>query len=80
MLPVGAGPTIGPDQALQIVQRLRPRWVIPMHYRTPRIGFLEPAEPFLAQLARVERLQASVFDTAELPVADGPLAVVPAAP
>ena len=80
MLPVGAGPTIGPDQALQIVQRLHPRWVIPMHYRTPRIGFLEPAEPFLAQLAHVERLQASVFDTAELPVADGPLAVVPAAP
>ncbi len=27
---------------------LSPRWVVPMHYRTPRIGFLETADEFLA--------------------------------
>ena len=30
-----------------IVERLPPRWVVPMHYRTPRIGFLETADAFL---------------------------------
>jgi L-ascorbate metabolism protein UlaG (beta-lactamase superfamily) len=80
MLPVGAGPTIGPEQAQEIVERLRPRWVLPMHYRTPRIGFLDTAEPFLERAEYVERLESSTFDTASLPTPDGPVAVVPAAP
>jgi L-ascorbate metabolism protein UlaG (beta-lactamase superfamily) len=32
ILPVGDGPTIGADGAQAIVDRLRPRWVVPMHY------------------------------------------------
>jgi hypothetical protein len=51
-----------------------------MHYRTPRAGFLETAEPFLELLSHVERLAASTFDTQALGVEDAPLAVVPAAP
>jgi L-ascorbate metabolism protein UlaG (beta-lactamase superfamily) len=78
--PVGAGPTIGAAQAAEIVERLSPRWVVPMHYRTPRISFLEDAERFLGLIERSERLPAAHFDTAALPVADGPLAVVPATP
>ena len=80
IVPVGAGPTIGPEQAHEIVERLRPRWVVPMHYRTPRIGFLDDAEPFLERFAQVERLPSPVFETQELPAHDGPLAVVPAVP
>lgn len=79
-LPVGAGPTIGPDEALQICERLRPRWVVPMHYRTHRISFLDPADPFLERMPAVERLDSPAFDTGELPAAEGALAVVPAAP
>jgi L-ascorbate metabolism protein UlaG (beta-lactamase superfamily) len=79
-VPVGGGPTIGAQQAAEIVDRLAPRWVVPMHYRTPRVGFLETAEPFLELLSHVERLPASSFDTRELRVEDAPLAVVPAAP
>jgi L-ascorbate metabolism protein UlaG (beta-lactamase superfamily) len=79
-LPVGAGPTIGPERAEAIVERLAPRWVVPMHYRTPRIGFLESAEGFLERYERVERLPVARFDTSELPAHDGPLVVVPAAP
>jgi L-ascorbate metabolism protein UlaG (beta-lactamase superfamily) len=79
-LPVGAGPTIGPDQAAEVVWRLRPRWVVPMHYRTPRVGFLEPADGFLDAMPDVRRLDTSVLDTADLPEGDGPLVVVPAAP
>jgi L-ascorbate metabolism protein UlaG (beta-lactamase superfamily) len=80
ILPVGGGPTIGAEQAALVVERLAPRWVVPMHYRTPRIGFLETADAFLEKAASVERLDGSAFDTAELPQADGPLVVVPAAP
>jgi hypothetical protein len=51
-----------------------------MHYRTPRIGFLETAEEFLEGCAAVHRLADTAFDTAELPVSDGTLTVVPATP
>src|SRR5579871_1455734 len=79
-LPVGAGPTIGPEQAAAITERLQPRWLVPMHYRTPRIGFLEPADPFLERMPAAHRLDQPDFETAELPDADGPLVVVPAVP
>jgi len=79
-IPVGGGPTIGGEQASAIVTRLHPRWAVPMHYRTPRIGFLETADDFLARSARVERLDDAAFDTEQLPDGDGPLVVVPAAP
>jgi L-ascorbate metabolism protein UlaG (beta-lactamase superfamily) len=79
-LPVGAGPTIGAEQAAEIVSSLSPRWVVPMHYRTERVTFLEPADAFLELVERVHRPAGAVFETGELPDADGPLAVVPAAP
>ena len=79
-LPVGGGPTSGAKQAAAIVERLSPRWVVPMHYRTPRIGFLETADAFLELMPHVEHLSGSMFDTVQLPVEDGPVAVVPAAP
>jgi L-ascorbate metabolism protein UlaG (beta-lactamase superfamily) len=80
ILPVGGGPTIGAAGAGAIVERLQPRWVVPMHYRTPRIGFLETADAFLEGSRNVERLPEATFDTDRLPVAGGPLVVVPAAP
>jgi L-ascorbate metabolism protein UlaG (beta-lactamase superfamily) len=80
ILPVGGGPTIDAEQAARIVDELSPRWVVPMHYRTPRVGFLETADAFLDRMARVQRLDAPSFDTADLPDGDGPLTVVPAAP
>jgi L-ascorbate metabolism protein UlaG (beta-lactamase superfamily) len=78
-VPVGGGPTIGAAQAAEIAQRLQARWIVPMHYRTERIGFLEPADDFLARFDHVARLDAPRFDTAGLPD-QRPLAVVPAAP
>jgi L-ascorbate metabolism protein UlaG (beta-lactamase superfamily) len=79
-LPVGAGPTIGPDQASAIVERLSPRWVVPMHYRTPRISFLEPADPFLERMSHVRRLKETGFDTDSVSGDGRPLVVVPAVP
>jgi L-ascorbate metabolism protein UlaG (beta-lactamase superfamily) len=79
-VPVGGGFTIGAEQAALVVERLKPRWVVPMHYRTPRIGFLETAEEFIEQAPAVQRLELSHFETSKLTHADGPLVVVPAAP
>jgi L-ascorbate metabolism protein UlaG (beta-lactamase superfamily) len=60
LLPVGGGPTIPPDAAAALVRELRPRLVVPMHYRTPAIGFLDPPDAFLDALAAtVERLPES---------------------
>jgi L-ascorbate metabolism protein UlaG (beta-lactamase superfamily) len=79
-VPVGGGPTIGAAGAAEIVKTLGPRWVVPMHYRTPRIGFLETEEEFVGLMPEVERPSATAFETNDLPDADGPLVVVPAAP
>ena len=62
-------------------ERLGPRWVVPMHYRTPRIGFLETGRRVpRAHAARCTGVEGTAFETDDLPAADGPLAVVPAAP
>ncbi len=78
-LPVGSGPTIGAEQASAIIERLSPRWVVPMHYRTHRIGFLEPVDAFLERMPHVERVEKTDFDTDALPD-ERPLVVVPAVP
>lgn len=66
-LPVGGGPTIGAERARETAARLSPRWIVPMRYRTPRIGFLETADEFLALHEQVVKLQRPTFETDELP-------------
>jgi L-ascorbate metabolism protein UlaG (beta-lactamase superfamily) len=78
-VPVGGGPTIGAAQAAAIAATVGARIVVPMHYRTEHIGFLDPVDEFLAAAERVQRLDSPAFDTDALP-AGGPLVVVPAAP
>jgi L-ascorbate metabolism protein UlaG (beta-lactamase superfamily) len=81
ILPVGGGPTIGTEQATQIVGLLEPRWVIPMHYRTEAIDFLEPADAFLARFEQVLKLPGSELDSRQLPDGEGsPTVVIPAPP
>jgi L-ascorbate metabolism protein UlaG (beta-lactamase superfamily) len=79
-VPVGAGPTIGAEQAAAVLERLSPRWAVPMHYQTPRIGFLETADAFLALCPGVRRLEGTAFNTDELPRDGATTAVVPAVP
>jgi L-ascorbate metabolism protein UlaG (beta-lactamase superfamily) len=77
-VPVGGGVTADAAGAREIVDRLGPRWVVPMHYRTPRISFLDTEEAFVAGFGDAVARVDSAFDTAELP--EGPAVVVPAAP
>jgi L-ascorbate metabolism protein UlaG (beta-lactamase superfamily) len=79
-VPVGGSATIGAEQAAVVVERVPARWVVPMHYRTPRIGFLETADAFLEKAGVVERLPSSAFETSELPRADRAVVVVPQSP
>jgi L-ascorbate metabolism protein UlaG (beta-lactamase superfamily) len=46
-VPVGGGPTLDAAAAAEVVEALRPAVVVPMHYRTDAIDFLEPADAFL---------------------------------
>jgi L-ascorbate metabolism protein UlaG (beta-lactamase superfamily) len=79
-VPVGDGPTIGASLASEIASTVGARWIVPMHYRTHRTNFLEPPDAFLGCFERVVGLEGPAFELAELPEADEPLVVVPAAP
>jgi L-ascorbate metabolism protein UlaG (beta-lactamase superfamily) len=79
-VPVGGHATIDATQATEVAATLGAQIIVPMHYRTHRIDFLDPVDGFLEQAARVERLDSPVFEVQELPAGDGPLVVVPAAP
>jgi L-ascorbate metabolism protein UlaG (beta-lactamase superfamily) len=74
--PVGGGPTIGAALAHELATSLHARWVVPMHYRTARTDFLEPADAFLDRYDDVARLDGPSFELDGLPGG----AVVPAAP
>jgi L-ascorbate metabolism protein UlaG (beta-lactamase superfamily) len=79
--PVGGGPTIGGAQAMEAARTLGARVLVPMHYRTERIDFLEPLDALLALTERVERAAAPTVElTPDAPGGEGPLVVVPAAP
>jgi L-ascorbate metabolism protein UlaG (beta-lactamase superfamily) len=81
ILPVGGGPTVGGEPAAAIVRALRPRLVVPMHYRTEAVDFLDPPDEFLEALgARVERLDENELDVGRyLDAADAPVVTMPAA-
>lgn len=81
-LPVGGGPTIGAEQAAAIVRTLRPRLVVPMHYRTDAVNFLEPPDAFLEALGdRVERTESNELEVERfLGTADEPILALLASP
>ena len=50
MIPVGGTYTLDSTQAHQVTEQIKPRIVLPMHYRTETCGFpvLEPVDHFLS--------------------------------
>jgi len=80
-IPVGGMATIDGRTAAKLVDILEPSWVVPMHYRTPAISFLEPIDGFLAAVkGEVVALDRSSFDTADVAPEGGRIIVVPAPP
>ena len=51
-LPIGGGPTLGGEGAAAVVAELEPRLVVPMHYRTEAINFLESPDGFITATTR----------------------------
>lgn len=62
-IPVGGFYTIDSTQATQIVNDLKPRITIPMHYKTEIIKFsIDPVEVFLSNKDNVKRLESSELE------------------
>jgi L-ascorbate metabolism protein UlaG (beta-lactamase superfamily) len=82
IVPVGGGPTIGDGSAAEVVRAIGPRLVVPMHYRTAAVNFLEPPDAFIEALgAPVTRLGGSELEVDDLlATADGPAVALLAAP
>ncbi len=63
LVPVGGFFTIDHQQAAEVVESLKPRIVLPMHYKTTAVDFpISAVDPFLATQAKVERKEESVLE------------------
>ena len=72
LIPTGGGPTIDPAGATQVYERIKPRVVIPMHFKTRRCTFPPArAEDFVKGKANVRRMDTSEveFQKDKLPAA-----------
>jgi L-ascorbate metabolism protein UlaG (beta-lactamase superfamily) len=80
-VPAGGGPTIEAQAAAELVRTLWPRLVVPMHYKTPAIGFLDPPDEFLDALgAPVEEVDSEFDPATALGDSDGTRVALAAAP
>jgi len=62
-IPVGGFYTIDSAQATQIVNDIKPRITIPMHYKTEAIKLsIDPVEVFLSNKNNVKRLESNEFE------------------
>ena len=85
LTPVGGGPTIGPDLASSIIERLDPRIVVPMHYNADIPGQREwmssrlyKVDDFLVSSeGNVERLDGRSFEITKEDLPKGRKIIVP---
>ncbi len=69
-IPVGGYFTIDPKEASQVGEKVKPKVLIPMHFKTDKCGFpIAPVEDFLKGKTNVRRPKASevTFDQGSLP-------------
>jgi len=68
LIPVGGVYTIDADGAAGVVAELKPRIIIPMHYKTPKLIIpLAPVDKFLAGRKNVVRVNGSRLELGALP-------------
>ncbi|UCC68607.1 MAG: MBL fold metallo-hydrolase [Armatimonadota bacterium] len=66
LIPVGGTFTIDAQGATTVVNRLRPRIAVPMHYRTPKVSLnIAAVDGFLADKPRVRRVAGSEIEVAK---------------
>jgi L-ascorbate metabolism protein UlaG (beta-lactamase superfamily) len=80
-VPIGGMATIDGSAAAELVEELAPSWVVPMHFRTPAISFLDTADAFLKSVkGEVVALDRSTFNTDDVRPEGGRMIVLPVAP
>ncbi|MGB9586848.1 MAG: MBL fold metallo-hydrolase [Armatimonadota bacterium] len=63
LIPVGGTYTIGPEEATRVVETLKPKIAIPMHYKTEKVEFpIRPVDDFLRGKSNVRRLNSSELE------------------
>jgi L-ascorbate metabolism protein UlaG (beta-lactamase superfamily) len=70
LIPVGGFFTIDPKEATQVAEQIKPKILIPMHFKTEKCGFpIAPVEDFLKGKTNIKRPKFSeaTFDKATLP-------------
>jgi L-ascorbate metabolism protein UlaG (beta-lactamase superfamily) len=70
LIPVGGFFTIDPKEATRVAEQMKPKILIPMHFKTQKCGFpIAPVEDFLKGKKNVRRAKASeaTFEKATLP-------------
>ena len=70
LIPVGGYFTIDPKEATRVAEQIKPKILIPMHFKTAKCGFpIAPVEDFLKGKVNTKRPKTSevTFDKASLP-------------
>ncbi len=70
LIPVGGYFTIDPKEATRVAEQIKPKVLIPMHFKTEKCGFpIAPVEDFLKGKGNVKRPKSSeaTFDRTSLP-------------
>jgi L-ascorbate metabolism protein UlaG (beta-lactamase superfamily) len=63
LIPVGGNYTIDAIEALEVLDQLNPKVVIPMHYKTPVVKLdLAKIDSFIEKIGTVENIQAQVLE------------------
>jgi len=71
LAPVGGYFTIAPKEATRVAEQIRPKVLIPMHFKTEKCGFpIAPVEDFLKGKPKAKHLKTNevAFDKVTLPV------------
>ncbi|NWG02968.1 MAG: MBL fold metallo-hydrolase [Syntrophaceae bacterium] len=70
LIPVGGFFTIDPKEATRVAEQIKPKILIPMHFKTEKCGFpIAPVEDFLKGKSNIKRPKTSeaTFDQSTLP-------------
>ena len=80
-IPVGGFYTIGPEQARKVMESLKPRITVPMHYRlsgmSATFNALSTVEDFIHTRDSVKRLDTSRFAVSNSDLPEKPVIMVP---
>ena len=77
LLPIGGVFTLDPNEATEVMDLVKPKILVPMHFKTPGCGFpIADVEEFLKGKSSVERIEGSEFSVSKEQLPDATRIVV----